>query len=675
MAGMSTLRKPHHFRSLNFSSTHTYMNSPSNRITLVSEGDDDVPCLDLNFPESAGKNGNYFRRVMKFRIPIDRTTFYWNGTESQTYEIVVKVDPSHVQYLVKNEEGKFVEVSHPDHPDAEPAFVARAFLKDDTFVDEGVFILGESTRPSEMRKVLKEAQAAGATVVAVGDGGVDNLYALHAVSGIGLDPTKYFDYWYKVLTRARSREKNDLGQISLDKLVRKSSTLEFEIAPRATPASSLPPFLGIDTFAAVEEDIVDREIPPPMWYDENDPYSVNWVRPEDRDEKKGKAVDTVSSAVPQTKSGDESGEKTEPTSVSAAVGVTAKKAVMIAPAVPAFTAKQVTKGRKAKSPSPSASVPASASVSPSPSSSDKENVGPQKQKQQQQKPAPVVAAAKPAPAAAAVKSGSPPLKGILKPPSTDSDESDDSKASKKAVKWAREATAYLEKSVRRGVGRGCTAIVEQREEIRVREAPTAGRMISRSELEELERANRALSRSKRRRLRAKERRAAAAAAAASSSSAALPMPASSSPSPSPPSPSPVVLVPAAAPRPPVGPPRTWAQVAKGPVRRASPSAVAAVRRAPTASAPTPTALSPGSSSSSGAVRGGTGNVVAVGTPARPLDGGGHGSHGFQFPAVNDGPEDLGTCQGRINYMIRKIEELKAQKREEEAALAGGEEGH
>ncbi|KAF3901358.1 hypothetical protein ABW21_db0204163 [Orbilia brochopaga] len=71
-------------------------------------------------------------------------------------------------------------------------------------------------------------------------------------------------------------------------------------------------------------------------------------------------------------------------------------------------------------------------------------------------------------------------------------------------------------------------------------------------------------------------------------------------------------------------------------------------------------MSVGSSSSSGAARD-TGFAEAAGSPATPLREGGQGSRGFQFPAVNDGPEDLGTSQGRIDYLIRKIEELKAHK--------------
>ncbi|KAK6341378.1 hypothetical protein TWF696_008456 [Orbilia brochopaga] len=623
MVCMSTLRTPHHFRSLTFSSTHTYMNSPSNRITLASgeNNDEDVPCLDLNFPESAGKNGNYFRRVMKFRIPINRTTFYWNGNPLQPNDIVVKVDPSYVQYLVKGDEGEFVAVSHPDHPDASQSFIARSFLKDDTFVDEGVFVLGECTRPSEIRKVLTEAKAHGATVVAVGLGGVDNLYALHAVCAVGLDPCKYFDYWYEVACRARSREREGMAKVSFGQAVDQSGAFEFEIAPRAAELSALP--------QKKEEEKKVAVVPAPV---------------------------VPAPAVP-------------------AAGVAAKKAagkIVYPPAVPAFgpeEAKKIAGQPRPRSLSPASRrasprpSPPPRSLSPSSASSDKENVGSAANKQL---PAPAATAiiTKPASPRAPAARSSPSLKGILKSPSDSGSESDGSSGSKKSVTWAREATAYLEREVRRGVGRGCTRIVEAREEIRVREDPTAGRLLSRSELEELERAERAISRSKRRRLRAKERKARALAAAAAASSP----PASSSPSSPPPPPAAVRLVPAAVPRPPSGR-KTWAQVAKGPVggaRRPSPSvAAAAAGRAPAASAPSPAALSVGSSSPSGVVRG-TRSSAASGSPASPLREGGSGSLGLQFPAVNDGPEDLGTCQGRTDYMVRKIGELTSQARKEEA---------
>ncbi|RVD85570.1 uncharacterized protein DFL_003888 [Arthrobotrys flagrans] len=88
----SKLAEEHHFGSLQFSSTHTYMNSPTDRITVVSANDDDVEYFDLSFPESGGKSGNYFRRVVKIRIPVAKTHVFWNGAGSPKYEFVVKTD-------------------------------------------------------------------------------------------------------------------------------------------------------------------------------------------------------------------------------------------------------------------------------------------------------------------------------------------------------------------------------------------------------------------------------------------------------------------------------------------------------------------------------------------------------------------------------------------------------
>ena len=93
----SKLAEEHHFGSLQFSSTHTYMNSPTNRITVVSANDDDIEYFDLSFPELAGKSGHHFRRVVKIRIPIAKTQVFWNGEGSLKYEFVVKTDSKFAQ--------------------------------------------------------------------------------------------------------------------------------------------------------------------------------------------------------------------------------------------------------------------------------------------------------------------------------------------------------------------------------------------------------------------------------------------------------------------------------------------------------------------------------------------------------------------------------------------------
>ncbi|KAF3933214.1 hypothetical protein ABW20_dc0106693 [Dactylellina cionopaga] len=233
MPCLDLLKEPQHFRSLNFSSTHTYMNSPSNKITLVSGPmgeDDDVEQLDLSFAESAGKSGNYYRRVVKFRVPVNKMTVYWNGEGCYKYEIVVKVDIDAVQFMYRNEEGEFVEVTHPDFPGDIPSFIARSYLKDDTFIDHGVFVLSESTTPGNLSDVMKEITNNGGKVVTVGSGGIDNLYALDAVTGVGLDPRKYYEYWYELGKKMNNRGDKAI-KVSYGG-ARKDSYLEFDVNTR-----------------------------------------------------------------------------------------------------------------------------------------------------------------------------------------------------------------------------------------------------------------------------------------------------------------------------------------------------------------------------------------------------------------------------------------------------------
>ncbi|EPS38308.1 hypothetical protein H072_8086 [Dactylellina haptotyla CBS 200.50] len=200
------LSQPQNFRCLTFSSTHTYMNSPTNKITLVNPMDDDVDHLDLNFPESAGKSGNYYRRVMRFRIPKDKLIVYWNGKTSKKYELVCQVDPVYVKYLYRNDEGKHEVVTHPDYPGADQKWIAQAYLKDPTFLETGVFVLGESSTPSNLEALLNEMTKHGAKVVTVGNGGAGDVEALCAATSIGLDPRKLYDYWMELDKLRQIRE-------------------------------------------------------------------------------------------------------------------------------------------------------------------------------------------------------------------------------------------------------------------------------------------------------------------------------------------------------------------------------------------------------------------------------------------------------------------------------------
>lgn len=70
------------------------MNSPSNKISLSRSeiSDDDIPHLDLRFPECAGKSGTHYRRVMNLIIPIKKITVFWNGPMSNIRDLVVKVE-------------------------------------------------------------------------------------------------------------------------------------------------------------------------------------------------------------------------------------------------------------------------------------------------------------------------------------------------------------------------------------------------------------------------------------------------------------------------------------------------------------------------------------------------------------------------------------------------------
>ncbi|KAF3915413.1 hypothetical protein AA313_de0208988 [Arthrobotrys entomopaga] len=244
MSVQSILSQPQNFRCLSFSSSHTYMNSPTNKVTLVSPDDADVDVLDLSFPESAGKSGNYYRRVMKFRVAVDKVTVYWNGEDSRRYDLVVKVDPCAVEYLVRNDEGIFEPVSHPEHPSLEQRLIAKAYLKDATFVDTGVFVLGESTTPSNLNRLLGEMTSKGSKIVAVGSGGLEDVEALTAVTSIGLDPRRLYDYWRQIdrsrVVREQTASISYVGMLPGD-------VLEFDVT-RREPA--LPPVAAATTTTA-----------------------------------------------------------------------------------------------------------------------------------------------------------------------------------------------------------------------------------------------------------------------------------------------------------------------------------------------------------------------------------------------------------------------------------------
>lgn len=87
------------------------------------------------------------------------------------------------------DDGTFVEVTHPEHPGAPASYVVRAYLKDDTFIEKGTFVLGECSRVTEVPQMLEDIEALGGKVVLVGSGGQDNVDALNACIEIGLDPT------------------------------------------------------------------------------------------------------------------------------------------------------------------------------------------------------------------------------------------------------------------------------------------------------------------------------------------------------------------------------------------------------------------------------------------------------------------------------------------------------
>ncbi|KAF3937663.1 hypothetical protein ABW19_dt0200659 [Dactylella cylindrospora] len=205
------LKNPMNFRHLQFSSSHTYMNSPSNKISLIQTDDSDVEHLDLRFPECGGKSGSYYRRVIGVRISIKGATFYWNGPNSSKHEVVVKVDNSTTKFFLRNEaNGQFVEASHPDYPNKAASYAIRGYLKDDTFVKKGIFVLGESTNPSKIPKILKEIEALGGKVVLVGSGGNGNIDALRAVCSVGIDPRNVFDFWRKVSLATEARRKAEI---------------------------------------------------------------------------------------------------------------------------------------------------------------------------------------------------------------------------------------------------------------------------------------------------------------------------------------------------------------------------------------------------------------------------------------------------------------------------------
>ncbi|KAK6543717.1 hypothetical protein TWF694_000451 [Orbilia ellipsospora] len=256
MPVQSILSEPQNFRCLTFSSTHTYMNSPTNKVTLVSPDGADVDVLDLSFPESAGKSGNYYRRVMKFRVAVDKVTVYWNGEDSRRYDLVVKVDPNAVEYLVRNDDGIFEPVSHPEHPSLEQRLIAKAFLKDATFIDTGVFILGESTTPSNLNKLLGEMTSKGSKIVAVGSGGPEDVEALNAVTSIGLDPRKLYDYWRQIDKCRVAREQT--ASISYAGML-PGGVLEFDVA-RREPA--LPLVAAATTTVSVSVSEAAAEQPP-----------------------------------------------------------------------------------------------------------------------------------------------------------------------------------------------------------------------------------------------------------------------------------------------------------------------------------------------------------------------------------------------------------------------------
>lgn len=86
------------FQKLRFSGTHTYMNSPTNRIALQKTvGFDELPMLELVFPECGGTSGAYFRRVVRISIPMTAVSIFWNGTSNRYFDVVVKSDPAYAK--------------------------------------------------------------------------------------------------------------------------------------------------------------------------------------------------------------------------------------------------------------------------------------------------------------------------------------------------------------------------------------------------------------------------------------------------------------------------------------------------------------------------------------------------------------------------------------------------
>lgn len=263
----SKLAEEHHFGSLQFSSTHTYMNSPTDRITVVSANDDDVEYFDLSFPESGGKSGNYFRRVVKIRIPVAKTHVFWNGAGSPKYEFVVKTDSKFAQYLVKQEDGSFAPVTHPDFPDKDQAWITRGYLKDETFIDEGVFVLGETTMPGDLAQIMREIQQLGGSVHTVGAGGIGDKDALGAVTSVGLDPRKFYDYWRKIgrLAEERAEKERLAASLGVSSVEVDGEYLEIDVGVRdpilpLVASAAAAQVLEVTSAQAVATNIKDDEV-------------------------------------------------------------------------------------------------------------------------------------------------------------------------------------------------------------------------------------------------------------------------------------------------------------------------------------------------------------------------------------------------------------------------------
>ncbi|KAF3195810.1 hypothetical protein TWF225_000187 [Orbilia oligospora] len=271
----SKLAEEHHFRSLQFSSTHTYMNSPTNRITVMSANDDDVDYFDLSFPESAGKSGNYFRRVVKIRIPIAKAQVFWNGEGSLKYEFVVKTDSRFAQYMIKQDDGTFAPVTHPDYPYKDEAWLAKGYLKDETFIDEGVFVLGETTMPGDLAQVMREIQQLGGSVHTVGARGIGDQEALTAVTSVGLDPRKFYDYWRKIgrLAEERAEVERLAASSEVASVEVFGEYLEIDVGVQEPLLPVVAPVTAVQAVAATKDDEASVRESAPCHHD--DEVSVN----------------------------------------------------------------------------------------------------------------------------------------------------------------------------------------------------------------------------------------------------------------------------------------------------------------------------------------------------------------------------------------------------------------